>query len=321
VSLLPIVESASVATTAPFWSSTSTELHVPGLDSIPTSSDGGPYFNAVTPQFFATMGTAIVRGRGFLPTDDSSSGRVAVVSETMARIIWPGQDPLGKCMIVGSDAAPCSTVVGVARDARRESLTDDAPVLQYYVPLAQGQVTVGLRVLFVRTRGDPEAALEAVRRQVQSVSPDLPYPTVQYLARQIEAEIRPWKLGATLFGLFGVLALALAALGLYSVVAYSVAQRRHEMGVRVALGARGADVAGLVLRETLVVIGLGLGIGLAAAVAAGGLVEPMLFQVSARDPGVIAVVVGTLLLVAVCASLVPARRAARVSPAEVLKAE
>jgi ABC-type antimicrobial peptide transport system permease subunit len=239
----------------------------------------------------------------------------------MARILWRGEDPLGKCLLVGADTVPCSTVVGVAHDARRQSLTDDVPVMLYYVPLDQDQVATGLRVLFVRTRGDDDMALAAVRREIQAVSPDLPYPTVAYLASQIEEEVRPWKLGATMFGLFGLLALALAALGLYSVVAYTVAQRLHEMGVRVALGARGLDVARLVLTDTLGLIGVGLALGVLAAVVAGRWVEPMLFQVSPHDPAVITGVVVTLLSVGTLASLVPARRAARVSPSEVLKAE
>lgn len=321
VAQLPAVEHASVAVTAPFWSALSTDLSIPGLDSIPSSPDGGPYLNAVTPEFFLTTGTRVVGGRGFDNGDGFTAPRVAIVSETFARRVWPGQDPIGKCMLVGGDTVPCSTVVGIARDARRQSLTDDAPVMQYYVPLDQRQTTAGLRALFVRTRGDPAVALAAVRRETQSVSPDLPYPTVQYLADLVEPEIRPWKLGATLFSLFGGAALALAALGLYSVVAYSVAQRLHEMGVRVALGARGSDLARLVVVDTLRVVGLGLGLGLLAAVTAGRFVEPLLFRVSPRDPAVFVAVIGTLLTVGVLASLGPARRAARVSPAEVLKAE
>jgi len=321
VSRLPVVESASVGNTAPFWSSMSTDLHVPGLDSIPMSSDGGPYVNGVTPDFFATMGTRIVRGRGFLESDDFRSERVAVVSQTMAQRIWPDRDPLGKCMLVGADTVPCSTVVGVAQDAKRQSLTDDAPIMQYYVPLDQRQTDESMRTLFVRIHGDPQTALGAVRREIQSVAADLPYPTIRYLSQAIEGDLRPWKLGATLFGVFGLLALALAGLGLYSVVAYTVAQRRHEMGVRVALGARGSDVARLVLTDTLAVIGVGLTVGVATALAVGRWVEPMLFRVSPGDPGVLAVVIVTLLTVGVVASMVPARRAAGVSPAEVLKAE
>jgi len=321
VARLPVVEGASVALTAPFWSALSTELHVPGLDSIPTSRDGGPYVNAVTPEFFATMGTPIVRGRGFTEADARSTPRVAVVSETFARRVWPRHDAIGKCMLVGSDTAPCSTVVGIAADARRQSLTDDAPVMQYYVPLDQEQTNEGPRMLFVRTRGDPRAALAAVRRETQAVSADLPYPTMRYLADLVEPEVRPWKLGATLFSVFGGVALVLAALGLYSVVAYSVAQRAHEMAVRVALGARGTDLARLVVSETLRVVGFGLAIGLLAALVAARWVEPLLFRVSPRDPAVLGAVTGTLLLVGVLASLAPARRAARVSPAEVLKAE
>ena len=321
VARLPVVEEASVAITAPFWSAVSTHLRIPGVDSIPSSRDGGPYVNAVTPEFFATTGTSIVAGRGFTDADGSTAPRVAVVSQTFARIVWAGEDPVGRCMLVGGDSVPCTTVVGIARDARRESLTDDAPVMQYYVPLDQDQITSGLRTLFVRTRGDPREALAAVRRETQSVSPDLPYPTVQYLVDLVEPEVRPWKLGATLFSIFGGVALALAALGLYSVVAYSVAQRVHEMGVRVALGARGGDLARLVVRETLRVVGLGLALGFMVVLAVGGLVEPLLFRVSPRDPAILVAVAGTLVIVGVLASVGPARRAARVSPAEVLKAE
>lgn len=321
VARLPAVERTSVGLTAPFHSAISTGLRIPGLDSIPSSRDGGPYVNAVTPGFFATMGTRIVRGRGFTDADARSAPRVGVVSETFARVVWPGQSPLGRCMMVGGDSVPCTTVVGVAADARRESLTDDAPVMQYYVPLVQRQTTAGLRTLFVRTRGNPAAALAAVRRETQAVSADLPYPTVRYLADLVEPEIRPWKLGATLFGVFGGVALALAALGLYSVVAYAVAQRTHEMGVRVALGARGADLVRLVVMGTLRVVGLGLALGLLAALVAGRWVAPLLFRVSPRDPSVLAAVTALLLLVGLVASLAPARRAARVSPAEVLKAE
>lgn len=321
VARLPVVERASVALSAPFWSSFSTGLRVPGLDSLPTSQDGGPYVNAVTPEFFATMGTPILRGRGFSEADGRSAPRVAIVSETFARMVWPREDAIGKCLILGSDTAACSTVVGIAADARRQSLTGDAPVMQYYTPLAQEQSPGVMRVLFVRVRGDLDKALVAVRRETQSVSADLPYPTVRYLADLVEPEIRPWKLGATLFSIFGAVALALAALGLYSVVAYSVAQRVHEMGVRVALGARGGDLARLVVRQTLWVVAVGLAVGLVAAVIAGRWAQPLLFHVSPRDPVVLGAVTGTLLLVGVLASLAPARRAARVSPAEVLKAE
>lgn len=318
---LPMVAGASVAFTAPFWSATSARVTIPGVDSIPRSRDGGPYVNAVTPDFFATMGTRIVRGRGFDDRDDRNAPPVVVVAETFARVVWPGGDPLGRCMKIGSDTMPCATIVGVAADAKRQSLTSDAPVMQYYIPLDQERVSPNLRTLLVRTRGDPRTANLEVRRAVQAALPEAPYPTVTYLSTLIAPELRPWRLGATLFGIFGLLALVLAALGLYSVVAYTVAQRTHEMGVRVALGGTGADLVRLVLGGTLRVVGLGLVIGIALSLLAGRWVEPLLFRVSARDPAVLGVVTGTLLVVGLLASLAPARRAQRVSPIEVLRAE
>jgi predicted permease len=316
-----MVAGASVAFTAPFWSATSARLIIPGVDSIPTSPDGGPYVNAVTPDFFATMGTRIVRGRGFDDGDGRNAPPVVVVTQTFARVVWPGGDPLGQCMKIGADTMPCATVVGVAADAKRQSLTSDAPVMQYYIPLDQERVSPNLRTLLVRTRGDPRMANLAIRRAVQAALPDAPYPTVMYLSALIAPELRPWRLGATLFGIFGLVALVLAALGLYSVVAYTVAQRTHEMGVRVALGGTGAHLVRLVLGSTLRVVGLGLVIGIALSLSAGRWVEPLLFRVSPHDPLVLVLVTGTLLVVGLVASLAPARRARRVSPMEVLRAE
>lgn len=318
---LPTVEVASVAFTAPFWSARSARLSIPGVDSIPSSRDGGPYVNAVTPEFFATMGMRIVRGRGFDDMDGPTASPVVAVTETFARIVWPGSDPIGRCMKIGADTMPCAIVVGVAQDARRLSLTSDAPVMQYYIPLDQERLDPSLRTLLVRTRGDPGMASAEVRRVVQATLVDAPYPTVTYLADLAEPQLRPWTLGATLFGVFGLLALVLAALGLYSVVAYTVAQRTHEMGVRVALGGTGGDLVRLVIGGTLRVVGLGLAIGLLVALVAGRWVEPLLYRVSPRDPGVLLGVAGTLLVVGLLASLVPARRARRVSPMEVLRAE
>ncbi len=320
VSRLPTVERAAIGTTVPFESAISTDLRVPGVDSIPITGDGGPYVNAVTPGFFATMGTHIVRGRPLTRADVEGSPRAVVVSTTFARRVWPGLDPLGRCMIIGSDDAPCSSVVGVAEDAHRQSL-DDVPVMQYYVPLEQHQVTPGLRALFVRTRGDPAAALPAIRRQIQTLEADLPYPSIDYLATLIDPQVRPFRLGATLFGLFGALALVLAALGLYSVIAYTVTQRRHELGVRMALGARRADVARLVVLQTLRLLLLGLGIGLLIAVMSTGRLTPLLFNVSTRDPLVFGGVTATLLLAGIAASVLPARRAMRVEPMRVLREE
>jgi predicted permease len=316
---LPGVEDAAVAMTVPFWSSASSELSVPGLDSLPEAPGGGPYVNGVTPEYFRTVGTAIVGGRGFRASDVLGAPRVAIVSETMARVLWPGEDAIGKCIRVGADTVPCSEVVGIAEDVRYS--LSGPPVMLYYLPMAQRQRSIGLRALFVRTSGDPASVLGPVREAAQRVRPDLPYAEIRLLSDIVEPHVRPWRLGATLFGGFGALALLLAALGLYAVVAYAVAQRTQELGVRVAIGASAYDVVRLVLAQSLRTAVAGIAIGLAIAWVAGSAVEPLLFEQSARDPIVLGTVAVILLAVGILASLVPVARALRIDPVLALKAE
>jgi predicted permease len=210
IAALPGVRGASTAVSVPFWSSFATHLTVPGWDSLPRFTDGGPYINAVTHEFFATMGTGIVQGRGFLPSDKFGAPRVAVVNETMAKRLWPQKSAIGQCIKIGSDTTPCSTIVGIVRDSRRQELKDEESV-QYFVPLEQKQWAGPMRALFVRVDGDPEAMIPIVRRTFQSLASNLPYADVQVLQELIDPQIRPWRLGASMFGLFGVIALAVAA--------------------------------------------------------------------------------------------------------------
>jgi hypothetical protein len=260
------------------------------------------------------MGTAIVRGRGFTEGDRFGAPRVVVVNETMARVLWPGQNAIGRCVRVNatSDTIPCSEVVGIARDARWNEIRPE-PAMQYYVPLAQRQWSGSIRDLLVRPSGDPRAVAEAVEREVLAEATRLDFARVRPLQENLDPVVHPWRLGASMFSAFGALALVLAAVGLYGVLAYTVAQRTQEMGIRLALGARTA--------EGLHVAAVGVGIGVAAALAAGRWVEGLLYEVSAHDPLVIGSIVGMLLLVAAAASLVPAWRATRVDPSVALRAE
>jgi hypothetical protein len=277
-------------------------------------------YNAVTPEYFATMGTRIVSGRGFTDGDRIGAPRAVIVSEGMARLLWPGESALGKCLLVGADSVPCSEVVGVAEDARPMSLTSD-PALQYYLPLDQGQSEATLRALFIRPRADAAAAIPAVRTVVQGVAANLPFAEIRTLQSLIDPHTRSWRLGAGLFVLFGVLALSLAAVGLYSVIGYTVTQRSHEMGVRFALGARMLDVARAVVLSALGVVVLGVVAGVVIALLSANAIEPLLFRASARDPAVTLIVAGVLLLAAFLASLFPALRAARVDPVTALRAD
>jgi ABC-type antimicrobial peptide transport system permease subunit len=211
--------------------------------------------------------------------------------------------------------------VGVAEDTHRGSITDHDPTAQLYLPFGAWQVNPRAAAIIARVSGDPGTVLEPMRRAMQRVMPGLPYANVRPMLDQVGRELRPWRLGATMFGVFGAIAIVLSALGLYSVIAYSVAQRTHEMGVRVALGARGVDIRRLVLSQGLRLAAIGAALGIVAALATGRFVESLLYEVSPRDPAVLAGVVTLVLGVAVAACLIPATRATRADPLEALRAD
>jgi ABC-type antimicrobial peptide transport system permease subunit len=208
-------------------------------------------------------------------------------------------------------------VVGVAQDALRQSL--DGEVMQYYVPLDQARPS--LRALFIRTRGDPHLAVLQIRQTVQNLRPRLPFADMRALEELMAPYTRPWRLGASLFTAFGVLALLLAGIGLYSLIAYNVTQRAQEMSVRLALGARSTHVLGLVLGDAGRLVGVGLVLGISGALALANLAEPLLFRVSAHDPAVLLGSAAVLLLSGLLATLLPARRALRLDPLRALKNE
>ena len=311
---LPNVETASVTVSVPFWLTWSEAMFVPGVDSSRLLDEY--YLNAVSPEYFATMGTPVVRGRGFTSADDSIS-RVVIVSQNVARSIWGPADPIGRCVKMGADTMPCSTVVGVAGDIIRTYAEGPSP--QMYLPMTRAQATMA--GIFVRTRGPANLAMESVRRGLQPLMPGTAYVEARSLQDLVDPEIRPWRLGATMFTLFGLLALLLAAIGLFSVITYNVSQRTHEMGVRIALGAGARDVLALVMREGLQITIVGIVVGVGVALATGRFLAPLLYSVSARDPLTFAVVVVTLLAAAVAATVMPALRASRVDPNVALRSD
>ena len=314
---LPGVEHAAVVSSVPFWSTATTRLFVAGIDSVQRL--GRFTYQQGTPDYFATMGTRILRGRPFGAEDRAGAPRVAVVSEGMASALWPGKDALGQCMRVGADTMPCTTVIGVAEDAVQQSLTDPKRY-RYYLPLDQFRPLDGA-FLMVRTRGKPSSEAEAIRQAMQRLMPGQGYVTAWPLTRVIGDQRRSWEIGAKLFVAFGALALVVAAIGLYAVIGYNVAQRMHELGVRIALGAQSADVVRLV-------VGQGMGFAFAGALFGGAFaffaarwVEPLLFNQSARDPVVFVSVAAILVGVAIMASSVPALRATRADPNRTLRAD
>jgi putative ABC transport system permease protein len=313
---IPGVTHAARSLTIPFWSTWSTDLHVAGIDSVQRLGEFD--LNAVSPDYFATMGTRILRGRGITAQDVAGAEDVMVVSEAMAKVLWPSADAIGQCVRVGADTAPCTSVVGIAENIKSQHLTNEGGYF-YYLSSAQANPDQG--GLFVRTAERGGAPAETVRRRLQTIMPGAAYVTVTPLSDVLGRQTQSWRLGATLFTIFGALALLLAAVGLYSVIAYSVAQRTHELGVRVALGAEVRDLVRLVLRQGVGLARIGVLLGGGIAFVVSRWVKPLLFDVSPHDPVVFGGVAAVLLGVAAVASLIPARRAGRVDPMQALRSE
>jgi predicted permease len=313
---IPGVEHAALNVTIPFWSTWSMDLRVAGIDSV--NKLGEFDLNAVSPEYFATLGTRIIRGRGISATDLANAPGAMVVSEAMARVLWPGKDALGQCIRINADTVPCTYVVGIAENIKSGTLSDEP---SYFYYLSAAQFNPNRTGLFVRTRGDASRQADAIRRQLQRLMPSPAYITVTPFAEVMGQQTRSWKLGATMFVVFGLLALTLAAVGLYSVIAYNVVQRTHEMGVRIALGAQVRDVVRIIVGQGLRHGVAGILIGGLIAFAAARWVKPLLFAESPRDPLVYVAVTTVLLIVAITASWIPARRAARVDPNVALRSE
>ena len=315
---VPGVSHAALRESIPFGGMSSYPLRVAGIDSV--GSLGEFHFNSVSPEYFAVMGTRILRGRGFESTDRAETRPVMVVGQSMANVLWPGRDPIGRCVRVGLDSMPpCRYVVGVAEDIHSESIEPESKLFFYYMPALQWNPHEG--GLFVRARADASVTAEPLRRALQREMPGTAFVTVEPLANNVNAKIRSWIVGATLFTAFGTLALVLAAVGLYSVIAYNVTQRKHELGVRIALGAGRFGVVRLVVMESVRVAMAGVAIGSVIAVAAGRWIGPLLFHQSPRDVTVFATVSVVLVGVAIVASWVPALRAAGVDPKMALQAD
>jgi predicted permease len=307
---LPGVEGVALATAYPMGGYSSTSVYLPD-DPLPLS-DPSPSYVMVAPEFFSVVGMSIVEGRTF----DRGETDVAVVNEMLARRAWPGRSAIGQCIMRGRANADCTRVVGVAEDARRSRILEEMQD-HYFIPLMEDDAAGGMAVRFT---GDSEPIIRALRAELErTYDPDVV--RVQHMSTALAPQLRPWRLGAQLFTAFGLLALLVTAVGIYSVMSYAVSQRTHEMGVRIALGARVKDVLHLVVGEGLGVIGIGIVVGIAIALALGRLVAALLYGVTPRDPIAMAAAALVLITVGIVASLVPAWRAARVDPVRALSVE
>ncbi len=295
-----------------------------GVDWWTLASRAG-FLTAVDSGYFQTLGaTRSLRGRDFDDRDRAGAERVTVVTAPLARLLWPDEDALGRCMTYtmwGDQRGGCVRVVGVVSGFMGRDILDRGP-LEAFIPLDQ-RASAGSRpgFMYVLVGTNPSAAAPAVRRAVQSVHSGLPAITVRPARDAVEPQMRPWRLAAGMFSLFGAIALVIAIVGLYGVVSYSAAQRSTEVSVRVALGARPAHVLAVVAGDALITVTAGLVMGLAAALTARRWVGPLLFQTSPRDPGVMVSMAGLLLLVSLTASLVPTARALCRNPADLLRTE
>jgi predicted permease len=319
------VASTAISIGLPFNLNWGVSVNIPGRVRKEGAGDNATQY-AVTPDYFTTLGIPLQAGRLFTATDRLGTPAVTIVNARMAHLYWPGRSPLGECVKLGADTMPCTTVIGVVGNTIRQGIEDIVP--QVYRPLDQmrpsetdNTISFFGYDLVVRTRRDAARLAEPVRRVMQSVGPNVPYANVHPMSDLLGRRMRQWELGAKVFTVLGLLALILAAVGLYSVMAFTIAQRRHEFGVRTALGAQAGDLVRLTLTKALSPVVAGIAAGIALGLIAAPFIEPLLFHVSAHDPEVFGGVALLLLVTAMVASLAPARRAAQVDPAAVLRSE
>jgi len=322
---LPGVSASAVSVGLPFSLTWGTRLTAPGRE-LPRVEQS-PVQYAVTPGYFDALRIRKLSGRTFSDGDREGMQAVAIVNETMARLYWPQQSPIGACIRFGADTMPCTTVVGVVANTRRQDLVE-GPVPQIYRPLGQlspavtnSTVSFFGFTLVVGTTGDAGALVEPLRRTIQGTAASVPYANVMTMRALLGRQTRSWELGARVFTAFGALALALAAVGLFSVVAFTIGQRMHEFGIRTALGARPVDLLRLTIIRGVAPAVVGIFAGVVLALGAGRFIAGLLFNVSPRDPAVLGGASGVLFLCAVVASIVPAMRASRVDPTIALRAD
>ena len=321
VSSVAGVGAASYAYSSPFGVyNTGDVVRKENQRSVPVNELPSILYNRVDEDYFRALQIPLVRGRGFSQQDQSSSLRVAVVNETMARQLWPGEEALGHHFSFGDAAAPLIEVVGVAKDGRyAEAMEDPRPY--FFLPLSQHYSPI--RVLHVRGAVDPLSLAAAVQHEIQSVDPALPVYAVESMRHSMNGVNGFFlaRMGAMFASILGALGLMLAVVGVYGVVSYAVALRTQEIGVRMALGAQSGKVLGMILRQGVTLAGCGLLIGLALSFILSRFLKSLLFQVSTADPVTYAGVSLLMLGITVVACYIPARRASAVDPLVALRYE
>lgn len=349
ITTIPGVQIATPIDSAPFAGFNVPPISVPGHATPPSVGEQLPFLTAATPQFLRILGIKVVEGRPFEDADEHGAP-VVLINQTMARAVWPGESAIGKCIRIGFDpdfdpqsfdpsggppmpspAVPCREVVGVTRDVRQRSVlpTDgEDRLMQYFVPFSQAPVppfappeATRIRGILLRAQNPDGRLAAAIRRLVLGDRTDLPFLRVRNYSELLERQMRPWDMGTRLLALFSTLALAVAATGMFASFAHAVAERKREMAIRLAIGARPRAVLGMVIREALWIAGGGVLLGWAGALFAGRSLRSLLFGTEPSDPLVLVLISVSMLVVAALATLIPAREAAKADPSVLLRAE
>ena len=314
IEALPGVRQAALSSMVPLTGDSDTDFLIEGRPKPARSADAlVTWYRNVSVNYFAAMEIPLTRGRLFT---DHEAEPVAVINETAAKRYWPGEDPIGRRIQINSDH--WSTIVGIVADVQVRGARGTS-VVETYIPYWQNP-EAGINVV-LKTAGDPHALIEPVRRAVKEIDPGLAVATVATMDELVAQSIGAARFYALLVGIFAGLALTLAAVGIYGVMSYAVAQRTQEIGVRLALGAAGRQIFALVMGETLKLSAVGLALGLAGAIAAGRAMRDMLFGVPKVDAVTFAATALLLVVVAFLATWLPARRATRIDPMIALRAE
>ncbi|HKT68755.1 MAG TPA: FtsX-like permease family protein, partial [Terriglobales bacterium] len=315
VSILPGVRDAAISAALPLGWKRITPVLPEGQPNVPLGERPFIDIEAVSPQWFDTMRAPLLAGRQFTAADNAQAPKVLIVNQTFAHRFWPGQNPVGKRVVVGR-WPEAAEVVGVSADVKNRGLAQD-PQAQVYIPFAQ--LPWGNMNLLVRTAVAPLSMAGAVRAQISSVDPDQPVTDIRTANELMDSSLAQPRFTMLLLVAFSAAALALAIIGVYGVLAYSVAQRRHELGIRVALGAERADILRLVVRQGVLLAGAGVAIGLAAALLLTQLMSSLLYRIGARDITTFVLAPLAFLGIALLASYLPALRATRTDPMEALR--
>jgi putative ABC transport system permease protein len=319
VGVLPGVVKAGAVNFVPFSSNDqSSSFQIIGRTPFPPGEEPDAEVRVTTPDYFEAIGTGLRRGRLYNSQDDAKATRVVLINEAFAKKFLPGEEPIGQRLNFGGGEKEIQEIIGVVADVKNEDL-DEAAEPTAYSPYAQNPWST--MSLVIRGTQDPTRLASAVRSEVQELDPNVPVSNIKPVRQMIDERISPKRLMTYILGVFGLIALLLASIGIYGVMSYAVTQRTQEIGVRIALGAQAPDVLKLVVKKGMAMALVGVAIGLAGAYALTRVLANLLFRVSPTDLLTFAAVTISLIVVALLACYIPARRATKVDPLVALRYE